>query len=63
MKLNVLLNDTCRVMRNSSERLEWNDDKKENLEIYMRSMQISGYTKKEDLRHKRKPIGLLVMQK
>ena len=47
MKQNVLINDICRVMRNCSERLEWDDGKKDHLEMYMRRMQFSGYNKKE----------------
>ena len=50
MKQNVLVNDICRVMRNCSERLDWNDDKKENLEMYMRRMQVSGYSEEDRLK-------------
>ena len=47
MKQNVLVNDICRVMRNCSERLEWDNGKKDNLEMYMRRMQFSGYSEEE----------------
>ena len=38
MKQNVLVNDMCRVMGNCSERIEWDDGKKEHLNMYMRRM-------------------------
>ena len=47
MKQNVLVNDMCRVMGNCSERIEWDDGKKEHLNMYMRRMQFSGYDEKE----------------
>ena len=47
MKENVLVNDICRVMRNCSERLEWDEGKKYNLEMYMGRMQFSGYSEKQ----------------
>ena len=34
-------------MRNCSERLEWDNGKKDNLEMYMRRMQFSGYSEEE----------------
>ena len=40
----------CRVMRNCSERLDWNEGKKEHLEMYMRRMQISGYDERKRLK-------------
>merc|ERR1712240_644371 len=47
MRENVLVNDACRVMRNCSENLEWDNGKKESLDMYMRRLQFSGYNENE----------------
>ena len=47
MRENVLVNDVCRVMRNCSENLEWDNGKKESLDMYMGRLQFSGYNENE----------------
>ena len=47
MKMNVLVNDICRVMNNCSENLEWEEGKGVHGNEYMKRMQFSGYTEEQ----------------